>query len=63
MDNVTRGEVVVLSNDGFEVFEMVERKGFLIPPAPFAVAKKAPVKLAPLADEDEFANYIAVGGL
>lgn len=59
MDNVTRGAVVVLSNDGFEVFEMVERKGFRIPPPPFAVTKKVVAKLPRQPDEDEFATYLA----
>lgn len=58
MDNVTRGDVVVLDDDGFEVFEMVERKGFLIPPPPFPVARKVVAPLPRLADEDEFTRFI-----
>lgn len=59
MDNVTRGEVVaVLSNDGFEVFEMVERKGFRIPSPPFVVARAATATLPRQPDESELALYV-----
>ena len=59
MNNVTRGAVVVLSNDGFEVFELVP-VGFAIPgPIVPRVAKKLPA----LADENEFACYIVKGGI
>lgn len=58
MDNATVGKTVVLSNDGFEVFEMVSTDFALPCPVP-----RAFVALPALRDEDEFACFLVKGGL